>query len=208
MEQIKCPGQDTRHWKPDDIFTVECPKCRAEIEFFKDDTRRRCAWCGHLFYNPKIELGCAEWCQYADKCVPELVKEKQAMQTFKERLRERALALADGDPDLAARLDRGLALATDLLKAEGGDPKVVFAALLLQKVNLDHAKDILAELETEPEISQSILEVLEGDSQALEINRHIYQDVKALVEAESGGGLAPLHTRTAQQLAEKLQPRS
>jgi ribosomal protein S27E len=76
MEQIKCPGQDTRHWKPGDIFTTECPKCGAEIEFFKDDTRRRCAWCGHLFYNPKIELGCAEWCQYADKCVPELVKEK------------------------------------------------------------------------------------------------------------------------------------
>ena len=51
MEQIKCPGQDTRHWKPDDIFTLECPKCGTEIEFFKDDTRRRCAWCGHLFYN-------------------------------------------------------------------------------------------------------------------------------------------------------------
>ncbi len=207
MEQIKCPGQDTRHWKPDDIFTVECPKCGAEIEFFKDDTRRRCAWCGHLFYNPKIELGCAEWCQYADKCVPELVKEKQAMQTFKERLRERALALTAGKPDLADRLDRGLALATDLLKAEGGDPKVVFAAILLQKVSLDQARDLLEELETEPEISQSILEVLGDDSQTLDINRQLYQDALALVEAESGGSVASLHTRTAQHLAEKLQPR-
>jgi Zn ribbon nucleic-acid-binding protein len=208
MEQIKCPGQDTRFWKPDDIFTVECPKCGAEIEFFKDDTRRRCAWCGHLFYNPKIELGCAEWCQFADKCVPELVKEKQAMQTFKERLRERALALAAGEPELAARLDRGLALATDLLKAEGGDPKVVFAAILLQKVSLDQAKDLLAELTTEPEISQSILEVLEGGSRGSDINRQIYQDVLALVDAESGKAAASLHTRTAQHLAEKLQPRS
>jgi hypothetical protein len=208
MEQIKCPGQDTRHWKPDDIFTVECPKCGAEIEFFKDDTRRRCAWCGHLFYNPKIEMGCAEWCQYADKCVPELVKEKQAMQTFKERLRERALGLAAGDPDLAARFDRGLALATDLLKAEGGDPKVVFAAILLQKVNPDQAREFLAELETEPEISQSILEVLGGDSQTPDINRHIYQDALALVEAEAGRSAAPLHTRTAQNLAEKIKPRS
>ena len=208
MEQIKCPGQDTRHWKPDDIFSVECPKCGADIEFFKDDTRRRCAWCGHLFYNPKIELGCAEWCQYADKCVPELVKEKQAMQTFKERLRERALGLAAGDSDLAARLDRGLALATDLLKAEGGDPKVVFAAILLQKASLDQARDLLAELETEPEISQSILEVLAGDSQVLDINGQIYQDVLALVEAETGGSAISLRTRTAQHLAEKLQPRS
>jgi len=206
MEQIKCPGQDTRHWKPGDIFTVECPKCRAEIEFFKDDTRRRCAWCGHLFYNPKIELGCAEWCQYADKCVPELVKEKKAMQTFKDRLRERALALAAGEPDLDARLDQSLALATDLLKAEGGDPKVVFAAILLQKVNPDQARDLLAELETEPEITESILEVLSGDQGTPDINRQIYQDVLALMEAKSGG-VSPLHTRTAQHLAEKYQSR-
>ena len=202
MEQIKCPGQDTRYWTPGDIFTAECPKCGAEIEFFKDDTRRRCAWCGHLFYNPKIEMGCAEWCQYADKCVPELYKEKQAMQTFKERLKERALALAAGDPELPARLDRGLALATDLLKAEGGDPKVVFAAILLQKVNPEQAKGVLAELETEPEISQSILEVLGSDPQTPDINGQIYQDVLALVDQESGA-TATLHTRTAQHLAER-----
>jgi hypothetical protein len=208
MEQIKCPGQDTRYWKSDDIFTVECPKCGAEIEFFKDDTRRRCAWCGHLFYNPKIEMGCAEWCQFADKCVPELVKEKQAMQTFKERLRERALALAGEEPELAARLDRGLALATDLLKAEGGDPKVVFAAILLQKVGFDKAKDILVEMETEPEIAQDILEVLAIDPQLSNINGQIYQDALALVEAENGAAAASLHTRTAQKLAEKIQPSS
>ena len=88
MEQMKCPGQDTRYWKPGDIFVAECPKCGAEIEFFKNDTRRRCAWCGHLFYNPKIELGCAEWCQYAEKCVPDLVRAKKAAQTFKELLGE------------------------------------------------------------------------------------------------------------------------
>ncbi len=207
MEQIKCPGQDTRFWKPDDIFTVECPKCGAEIEFFKDDTRRRCAWCGHLFYNPKIELGCAEWCQFADKCVPELVQEKKAMQTFKERLRERALALAAGDPDLEARLDRSLALAIDLLKAEGGDPKVVFAAILLQKVGLDQARELLAELETEPEITEDILEVLGGDKGSAAINRHIFEDVLALA-GRGAGEILPLHTRTARQLAEKAPSRS
>jgi Zn ribbon nucleic-acid-binding protein len=208
MEQIKCPGQDTRYWKSDDIFTVECPKCGAEIEFFKDDTRRRCAWCGHLFYNPKIEMGCAEWCQFADKCVPELVQERQAMQTFKERLRERALALEGEDPELAARLDRGLALATDLLKAEGGDPKVVFAAILLQKVGIDKARDLLSEMETEPEIAQSILEVLGSTPQVKDINSQIYQDALALVEAGNDGSAFSFHTRTAQHLAEKIQSHS
>ena len=207
MEQIKCPGQDTRHWKPDDIFTMECPKCGTEIEFFKDDTRRRCAWCGHLFYNPKIEMGCAEWCQYADKCVPELVKEKQAMQTFKDRLRERVLSLNPDEPDFAARLDRGLAVAIDLLKAEGGDPKVVFAALLLQKVDPAQARDILTELDTEPEIIESVMEVLQPETEPPGINRKIYQDVLALVDAEAGA-VASLHTKTGQHLAEKQQPRS
>ena len=61
---------------------------RGEIEFFKDDTRRRCASTRYLFYNPKIELGCAESCQYAEKCVPDLVKAKKAAQTFKELLEQ------------------------------------------------------------------------------------------------------------------------
>ena len=47
MEQMKCPGQDTRYWKPEDIFSAQCPKCGAEIEFFKDDTTRKCPHCGH-----------------------------------------------------------------------------------------------------------------------------------------------------------------
>ena len=200
MEQIKCPGQDTRHWKPDDIFMVECPKCSAEIEFFKDDTRRRCAWCGHLFYNPKIELGCAEWCQFAEKCVPDVVAEKKAMQTFKERLRERVLELAAEDPDLTKRLDRRMALATDLLKAEGGDPKVVFAAVLLQGVNANQAQELLTELETEPEIAEAILEVLSGEAEAKDINRQVYQDVLALSASEPGA-TPDFLTRTAQRLA-------
>jgi|UniRef100_A0A7C5ANE4 hypothetical protein len=200
MEQIKCPGQDTRFWKPDDIFTLECPKCGAEIEFFKDDTRRRCAWCGHLFYNPRIELGCAEYCQFADKCVPELMAERRAMLTFKERLRERVLALAPEEPDLPAYLDRGLTLATDLLKAEGGDPKVVFAAVLLHRIPIGEVQSLLTELETEPEIAQAILALLRGEAEERDLNRQIYQDVLALLSKERQP-LEALHTRTAQRLA-------
>lgn len=200
MEQIKCPGQDTRFWKPGDIFTLECPKCGAEIEFFKDDTRRRCAWCGHLFYNPKIELGCAEYCQFADKCVPELMAERRAMQTFRERLRERVLALAAGAPELPARLDRGLALAAELLKAEGGDPKVVFAGVLLHRTSLDQARTILEELETEPEIAQAILALLTGEAEDRDLNRQIYHDVLALLDQQKEPPQGFI-TRTAQRLA-------
>jgi hypothetical protein len=201
MEQIKCPGQDTRYWKPGDIFVMECPKCGAEIEFFKDDTRRRCAWCGHMFYNPKIELGCAEWCQYAEKCVPDLVRAKKAAQTFKDLLGEMVQTHFQGDPAAWERTAKGMAYAQDLLKAEGGDPKVVLAAVLLHRVEPARAKEFLAELETEPEIIAAIEELLAGQAGERDLNRQLFQDVMALLKGEAGG-TRHFATRTAQRLAE------
>jgi hypothetical protein len=39
------------------------------VEFFKDDARRRCQGCGHVFANPKLNEGCAQWCEFAEKCL-------------------------------------------------------------------------------------------------------------------------------------------
>jgi hypothetical protein len=195
MEQMKCPGQDTRFWKPDDIFVAECPKCGAEIEFFKDDARRRCAWCGHMFYNPKIELGCAEWCQYAEKCVPDLVKAKKAAQNFKELLSEMAKSHIAGDPAAWDRTAKGLAYAQDLLKAEGGDPG---GAALFHRV--ERIPEFLAELETEPEIAEAVLELLAGQGAERDLNRQIFQDVMVLLE-EKADTTRQFATRTAQRLA-------
>jgi hypothetical protein len=197
MEQMKCPGQDTRYWKPGDIFVAECPKCGAEIEFFKDDTRRRCAWCGHLFYNPKIELGCAEWCQYAEKCVPDLVKAKKAAQNFKELLAEQVQDFLKDDPAAWQATEEALHYAQDLLKAEGGDPKVVLAATLLHRVEPDKARHSLAELETEPELVEAILELITGSGGALDLNRQLYLDALHLQAHHPD---APFHTNTARRL--------
>jgi hypothetical protein len=201
MEQMKCPGQDTRFWKPTDIFLAECPKCGAEIEFFKDDARRRCAWCGHMFYNPKIELGCAEWCQYAEKCVPDLVRAKKAAQNFRELLSEMVKSHLQGDPAAWDRTAKAVAYAQDLLKAEGGDPKVVLAAVLLHRVEPDKAREFLAELETEPEIALAVAELLSGQGATRDLNRQIFQDVLALLE-EQAEAPRQFATRTAQRLAE------
>ncbi len=69
MSNIKCPGQDQRYWKPEDIFIVLCPHCEAEIEFWKDEPVRPCPECEKKVRNPRIDLGCAEWCKYAKDCV-------------------------------------------------------------------------------------------------------------------------------------------
>jgi hypothetical protein len=153
-----------------------------------------------MFYNPKIELGCAEWCQYAEKCVPDLVRAKKATQNFKELLSEMVKFHLEGDPMGWDRTAKGLAYAQDLLKAEGGDPKVVLATVLLHRVAPDKAREFLAELETEAEIVDAVLELLAGQGAERDLNRQIFQDVQALLE-EKDGFTRQFATRTAQRLA-------
>mgnify|MGYP001617465923 CR=1 FL=1 len=65
----KCPGQDPRFFKRDDVRDERCPSCGGPVEFFKDDRSRLCRSCGTRFKNPRLDVGCAAWCPYADKCV-------------------------------------------------------------------------------------------------------------------------------------------
>ena len=81
---MKCPGQDTRNWRPEDIFDWPCPACGKPIEFFKDDTARRCGQCGHRFANPKMDFGCASYCPHAEQCLGTLPPEVAAQQESQE----------------------------------------------------------------------------------------------------------------------------
>ena len=74
----RCPGQDMRFLKPDDVYDVECPSCGGRVEFFKDDRSRKCPACGTRFRNPKIDLGCAEWCPYASECIDYVGREEES----------------------------------------------------------------------------------------------------------------------------------
>ena len=69
MTPPRCPGQDTRYWRPEDIFEVPCPTCGHRIEFFKDDPALNCRSCGQRVTNPKIDPGCASWCELAADCL-------------------------------------------------------------------------------------------------------------------------------------------
>lgn len=65
---MKCPGQDQRFWKPEDIFEQNCPNCGTVIEFWKDEPKVKCPGCKAEVPNPKICLGCADWCPAAEQC--------------------------------------------------------------------------------------------------------------------------------------------
>ena len=73
---VICPGQNTLFWKPEDVFETECPVCGGVVEFFKDDASRKCPQCGFRFPNPRLDLGCMEWCPYADRCAAAMAEGK------------------------------------------------------------------------------------------------------------------------------------
>jgi hypothetical protein len=75
---MKCPGQDTRYWKPGDIFEIECPNCGNRVEFFKDEATRRCRGCKQMVLNPRIDFGCAAYCKYAAECLGQMGPELAA----------------------------------------------------------------------------------------------------------------------------------
>ena len=84
MGTVRCPGQDTRFWKPDDIFEAPCPHCGGGVEFWKDDAVRKCKGCGQPVRNPRLDLGCAQWCKFAGECLG-IEKASPPGKTGKER---------------------------------------------------------------------------------------------------------------------------
>jgi Zn ribbon nucleic-acid-binding protein len=125
----RCPGQDTQFWGPDDIYSIDCPKCGKPMEFFKDDIRRRCRKCGHLFLNPKLDLGCSKWCQYAEQCIGTMSKEE-----FKEVIVQAIKDYHDGDKE---RINHSLAVldfVERILEEEQGNPKVAIAVAALYDI--------------------------------------------------------------------------
>lgn len=42
------------------------------MEFFKDDSSRKCSACGNRFTNPRLDLGCAAHCPFAEQCLEAL----------------------------------------------------------------------------------------------------------------------------------------
>ncbi len=141
---MKCPGQDTRYWSPGDAFEISCGECGQSIEFFRDDGSRRCPRCGARVVNPKVSLGCAQWCEYARQCLgfdPKSVELEPAEHvSLADRLIE-AMKSEFGDDQ--KRITHALAVldqAQEILRREGGRPPVVIAAALLHDIGIKEAE--------------------------------------------------------------------
>ncbi len=135
---VRCPGQDQRFWKPGDIFEVKCPGCGRLVEFFKDEPKLKCRKCGQLVTNPKIDLGCAEWCQYAEQCVG--TSPTQQANFLRDRLIEEMKKVFGADRLRISHTLSVLDFARQIHEVEGGDPLIVKAAVILHDIGIKEAE--------------------------------------------------------------------
>ena len=187
---VRCPGQDQRFWKPEDIFEVQCPGCEKKIEFFKDEPKLKCPKCGQMVVNPKIDLGCAEWCHYAEQCLG--VSVIKNLRVIRDKLIDRMKKTFAGDQK---RIDHALAVlnyAEQIHAAEGGDPLIVRAAAILHDIGIHEAERKYGssagkyqEIEGPP-IAREILAKYELDEAVVEhvckiiANHHSAKDIDTL----------------------------
>jgi len=193
MSRVVCPGQDTRFWKQGDIFEVACAHCGYSIEFFRDDASRRCPRCGKRVANAKLSLGCAQWCEHAEKCLgfdPKkmaLSEEKEA--SLADQLVEAMKAEFGDDQRRITHALLVLEHAQEILRGEEANPRVVVAAALLHDIGIQEAErkhgsaaGVYQELEGPP-IARRILDALDLDAETIDhvcrivANHHSARDI-------------------------------
>lgn len=150
MGKVMCPGQDTAFWRPGDIYEVPCSQCGRELEFFKDDVSRRCTGCGSRVQNPKLNLGCSQWCEHAKQCLgydpKEVLLSEGEDTTLVDKLIEGLKAAHKGDQELVSRALTVLEKAKEVLSRRGPDgldPKVVLTAALLSDLDPGQAREVM-----------------------------------------------------------------
>ncbi len=165
---MKCPGQDSRYWKPGAIFEESCPKCGYTVEFFKDDTTRKCHHCGHRFVNPKMDFGCASYCEFAEQCIgtlpPELLAGKEDL--LKDRVAIEMKRYFKTDFKRIGHATRVARYAERIAKKEVGNMAVILCAAYLHDIGIHeserkHQSTAPAYQEQEgPPVARAILEKL------------------------------------------------
>jgi len=139
---MRCPGQDSRYWEAGAIFEEKCPQCGQPVEFFKDESSRRCKNCGHKFVNPKMDFGCASYCKFAEQCLGDLPPELMAKRDdlLKDRVAIEMKKYFQKDFKRIAHATKVARYAEQIVKQEGGDPAIVLPAGYLHDIGIKEAE--------------------------------------------------------------------
>ncbi len=197
-----------KYWKDDAIFEVSCPKCNNAIEFYKDDTTRKCGHCGHRLVNPKMDFGCASYCQFAEQCMGTLPEEFMGSREdlLKEKVAVAVKRSYQTDFKSIRKATGAARHAENIGKAEGGNLAVILCAVYLHGMMLDSARSILTGAGASEPLIQEITQILEtqkdlaGEGAAA---AGIVHDAIVLEQLQDDLKKARIGRAAAQQLAEQ-----
>jgi len=169
MTGARCPGQDRRYWKPEDIFEEPCPHCGTLIEFWKDDVTVRCPHCRQQVKNPRFDPGCAAWCSYASKCLGSLAQVYQKQpRVIRDKLEVETRKKLANQKELLAFALKAASFAEKIAQEEGVEPLVAIAASLLYDIEeIEEAERIMYSLGIDEELIRRVKEILVSRQKSL-----------------------------------------
>lgn len=219
---MKCPGQDMKYWKESAIFDANCPKCGSTVEFYKDDTSRKCSKCGHRFVNPRMDFGCASYCQYAEQCLGALPEEFAGSRDnlLKDKVAVEMKRYFQTDFRRIRQATTAARFAENIGKAEGGNLAIILCAAYLHDTGQTGSETILKKVGANSSMIEEICQLIEsrerieeGESLPAKILRDalnlkdLYEEIK---EGRINGAMAQqlgeerLFTAAAKELAATL----
>ncbi len=202
---MKCPGQDMKYWKNDAIFEVNCPKCGTSIEFYKDDTTRKCSNCGHRFVNPKMDFGCASYCQFAEQCLGTLPEEFMGSREdlLKDKVAVEMKRYFQTDFKSIRLATNAARHAENICKSEGGNLAVILCAAYLHGTGLEAARSILQKVGASEPMIFEICGLLESQNklpQDVPLQAQIIHDALAINQFQDDLKERRIDVGAAQQL--------
>lgn len=151
-----------KYWKEGAIFDVPCPKCKNTVEFYKDDTSRKCSNCGHRFVNPKMDFGCASYCPYAEQCLGALPDEFVGIKDnlLKDKVAVEMKRYFQTDFKRIRQATATARFAEKIGKTEGGNLAILLCAAYLHDIEPAEAQAILKKVGASQPMIMEISEIL------------------------------------------------
>lgn len=221
---MKCPGQDMQYWKGEAIFDVDCPKCAQPVEFYKDDTTRKCGNCGNRFVNPRMDFGCAAYCQYAEQCIGTLPEEFVGSQDnlLKDKVAVQMKRFYKTNFSRISHVSRVARYAEKIGKQEGANLPVILCAAylndiaiddvmqkyqsddpaLIKKESLDIAVSILSQLGAKEAVIKEVTSLIEShnsDATSISAESKILRDAERLALLEEQHKKSPLEAELLEE---------
>jgi len=157
-----------QYWTSEAIFDVQCPKCQHVVEFYKDDTTRKCGFCGHRFVNPKMDFGCATYCQFAEQCLGTLPEDFAGVREnlLKDKVAVEVKRYWKSDFKSIRRTLAAANYAETIGKRAGGNMAIVLCAAYVFDIGLSGCRTVLEKAGANAPMIEEICRILNEVSTA------------------------------------------